>query len=67
MCSYPNSKDEKHMKQNLTEMKGKVHKLTAIVGDSKPPFCPIDRTVTWKLGRIQNKLTHPPTESNQHL
>ena len=48
MCSYPNSKDEKHVKQNLTEMKGKVHKLTTIVGHSKPPFCTVDRTVTPK-------------------
>ena len=48
MCSYPNSKDEKHVKQNLTELKGKIHKLTAIAGHSKPPFCTIDRIVTPK-------------------
>ena len=65
MCSCPNSKDEKHMKQYLTEMKGKVHKLTAIVGDSKPPFCTIDRTVTRKLGRIQNKLNESSTNRIQ--
>ena len=48
MCMYPNSIDDKYVKQNLIEMKGEVHKLTTIVGNSKVPFCTIDRTITQK-------------------
>ena len=64
----PKEQRWKHVKQNLTEMKGKVHKLTTLVGDSKPPFVLLIELLHRKLGRIQNKFKHqPPTESNQHL